>query len=395
MSESKGLSAKLPPKERIDLSGLQEEITDAASQAESLEEAVRPVLERVCEACGFSCGHVYRVLDRGQPLLVPTGVWYGSGRASTSDFRQVSEYVVFRSGEGIPGQVLSTRDPVWIARLFEGPEDPRLSSASALGLRSALAFPIKVGPDVVAVLEYFSSDPDFRPSPHLLELLGRVGERAGLTVQRERWERNLAAAVWEEQQRLARELHDFATQDMIAAALLTEHLTKRLGESQASETETAREILEAIQRAITSVRAIIKDLRPVPVGRDGFIPALRDLLDSIKTRRGIHCSFQCDDGIRIHDDDTAVHLHAIAREALHNAVRHAHPKHILVELTRRAGVLCLTIQDDGIGFERSAPPQGYGLRIMRHRAQHIGASMRIDTGEPSGTKIVILLPEES
>jgi len=89
----------------------------------------------------------------------------------------------------------------------------------------------------------------------------------------------------------------------------------------------------------------------------------------------------------------ATRLFRIAREAVHNAVKHGMSKQIVIRL-RDAGELQLEIQDDGIGIpERQAELEGNGngngngIRIMRYRAGLIGGQLRIQNAEVGGTKV--------
>ena len=86
----------------------------------------------------------------------------------------------------------------------------------------------------------------------------------------------------------------------------------------------------------------------------------------------------------------------IVREALSNAIKHSQASHIDVSLTHRDhGFLCLTIQDDGIGFDPDGDfhhPAGLGLSMMVERALSVGGHTRIESTGGNGTLITILLP---
>jgi len=85
---------------------------------------------------------------------------------------------------------------------------------------------------------------------------------------------------------------------------------------------------------------------------------------------------------------------SIAREALTNAVRHAAATRVAVTITAADGVVLLEIADDGTGFDALAPAaEGHnGLTNMRRRAESLGGTLRVDTGEGNGTRIIVSLP---
>jgi signal transduction histidine kinase len=87
----------------------------------------------------------------------------------------------------------------------------------------------------------------------------------------------------------------------------------------------------------------------------------------------------------------------MAREALSNAVRHAHATRIILSLQSVESTLVLAIEDDGVGFEATAaPPSGHlGLANLRQRAIAIGGELTIDSTTGGGTRIRILVPQSS
>ena len=88
------------------------------------------------------------------------------------------------------------------------------------------------------------------------------------------------------------------------------------------------------------------------------------------------------------DSTVATHLYRIAQEAITNAVKHGRAKSIVVNLNSSADRATLTITDDGAGFPAGASGiGGLGLRIMKYRAEMIGASLRIGQADTKGTTV--------
>jgi signal transduction histidine kinase len=86
-------------------------------------------------------------------------------------------------------------------------------------------------------------------------------------------------------------------------------------------------------------------------------------------------------------------LFQIAQEAVRNAVRHACPTCLRIGLIVDNGQLVLSVGDDGSGIKASADgSSGLGLRIMKHRASVIGATLSVGGSEPRGTLVICRLP---
>ena len=94
------------------------------------------------------------------------------------------------------------------------------------------------------------------------------------------------------------------------------------------------------------------------------------------------------DNVEIQDDFTAGQLFLIAREAVHNAIKHAQPKAIEVCLSQQASRIVLTVRDDGCGTSADIKSsKGAGLHIMQHRALAIGGLLDIRSAPGQGTEV--------
>ena len=88
----------------------------------------------------------------------------------------------------------------------------------------------------------------------------------------------------------------------------------------------------------------------------------------------------------------ATHLYRIAQEAVGNAIKHGHARHIVICLKTAPPRTILTIQDDGLGLPAVPPkPKGMGLRIMQYRAGVCGGSLAVQPGSRGGTSVVCSL----
>jgi signal transduction histidine kinase/CheY-like chemotaxis protein len=108
-------------------------------------------------------------------------------------FRRVTEATHFVPGAGLPGRVLESGEPAWISDVTKDQNFPRAKMATDLGVKGAFAFPVLVGSDVVAVLEFFS-DQAVEPHETLLDVVAQIGIQLGRVVERKRSEKQLRKA---------------------------------------------------------------------------------------------------------------------------------------------------------------------------------------------------------
>jgi signal transduction histidine kinase len=221
-------------------------------------------------------------------------------------------------------------------------------------------------------------------------LLQALSQRAGLAIQNARlFEQAQQAAMHEERQRLARELHDAVTQTLFSASLIAE-VTPRLWERDPVEGRRRLEELRRLTRgALAEMRALLVELRPgalveVPLGH-----LLRQLADATISRSGLAIEVRVD-GERELRPDVQVGLYRIAQEALNNVVKHAQAQRVDVRLATEPHGVDLSVRDDGQGFDPASVPPGHlGLGIMRERALAIGAQLDISNHGGSGTCVLV------
>ncbi|MEO5656508.1 MAG: EAL domain-containing protein, partial [Nitrospiria bacterium] len=117
--------------------------------------------------------------------------WHLDTPEQFESFRRVTEALSLEPGKGLPGRVLASRQPAWVRDVTVDDNFPRANPARVCGIRAGFAFPVWVGKEVVAVLEFFSteiSDPD----PAFLTVMANIGTQLGRVVERKRTEERLS-----------------------------------------------------------------------------------------------------------------------------------------------------------------------------------------------------------
>ncbi len=204
-------------------------------------------------------------------------------------------------------------------------------------------------------------------------------------------ERALAAA--EERQRLARDLHDSVTQALFSISLGARALRKLALQDPQAAAEGLREQEIAAQRALQEMRALLAQLRS-PLPDDDLISALRKHCAQLAQQTGLQVRLDLPDSLTIsHEQATA--LYYIAREALHNVVKHGNTHEATCTLQQLPDAVSLTVEDAGQGFEVAAAEgnNGHlGLQNMRERAENLGGTLTITSEPGKGTRITAQLP---
>jgi PAS domain S-box-containing protein len=169
---------------------LLEDIASKANEAKNIAEAMQFAIERICEFTGWLLGHVCFVSEDGQELL-SSNIWNLTPKDSFLAFRESSAQPVSTNAAGLTGRAFSTARPAWIKDVTADPSCARQSTASQVGIKSAFAFPVLSGINVVAVMEFFSSAFCPPPSDALVKLIANVGTQLGQVVNRVRSQEKL------------------------------------------------------------------------------------------------------------------------------------------------------------------------------------------------------------
>jgi PAS domain S-box-containing protein len=160
----------------------------ALVESATFGDAAPKILEAICEALGWEFGALWRI-DREADVLRCVDTW----RASAADFPEFdrsSRVMTFSRGQGLPGRVWTTGQPVWIHDVVLDPNFPRAPSAVRENLHGAFGFPILLRGEVQSVMEFFSREIR-APDEDLLLMLTSVGNQIGLFVDRRRAQEEL------------------------------------------------------------------------------------------------------------------------------------------------------------------------------------------------------------
>lgn len=205
-------------------------------------------------------------------------------------------------------------------------------------------------------------------------------------------EKQILAVSEGERQRIGADLHDNLGQQLTAIELLCHSLREDLRDQPPLERQ-AGQICRFLRDAVSQTRQLARGLMPVSLEADGLIDGLAELVRRMG-QSSVQCEFVCNSAVKIRDTNVAGQLYRIAQEAVNNAMKHAHAGRVVVTLSQHLDVISLQIKDDGRGLSETKE-RGLGLQIMRHRANVIGATLKIDSAPGRGVTVTCILEENS
>jgi len=196
-------------------------------------------------------------------------------------------------------------------------------------------------------------------------------------------------AVAAERSRLARELHDAVTQTLFSATLIADVLPELWEMNITEGRRRLAELHQLTRGALAEMRALLVELRPNALIEIPLPTLLRQLTEAITGRARIQIQLSVE-GQRKLPADVQVGLYRITQEALNNVVKHSQATQAMVTV-RLGDTVRLTVADNGAGFDPTTVTADHlGLKIMRERAEAIGARLSVYSEPGEGAQISVI-----
>jgi PAS domain S-box-containing protein len=208
-------------------------------------------------------------------------------------------------------------------------------------------------------------------------------------TERKRLEREILQISNREQRRIGHDLHDGVCQQLAAIAYRVDMLADQLLEKKLGESSEAERIGSLLNDAMAQTRSVARGLFPVRLEEEGLVSALEEVANNATRIFRVRCDFSCTVPELKLETNTALHLYYIAQEAVLNGAKHGNASTISMAISRHQERFTLTVQDNGQGFDlQEGYTGGMGIRIMRYRAQMIGATLDLKSRPGEGTQII-------
>jgi PAS domain S-box-containing protein len=286
-------------RERTKLLQLLQEIAVVANEAFSIDNALNVTIDKICKETSLPCpetapliGHVYRLMTTDATPRVD--YWYLSNPKALAPFRTASEAIHFDDGVGLIGRVLVSHKLQWVADFTDDGTDPRAEAAGKAGLKTAIAFPILAGEDVVAIMELFTSE-TLTPEAPLLEALSQIGVELGRIVERkltrERLRQNeLLAAIGLTAAKLAHEISN-PLNGMYTSTQLLEHAYK---DAKGYDDDSIPSIVKGLKKEVDRLRSLLYEFRTLsgPMKFDFELADVSEIAHEVASLEGSHYARQ-------------------------------------------------------------------------------------------------------
>ncbi|HBB86167.1 MAG TPA: hypothetical protein DC047_00960 [Blastocatellia bacterium] len=409
---------------------LQYAVTQILSESNDFIESAGRILRAVCESLDWEVGGLWRV-DRPANVLRFVEICHAS-EMKTPEFDRLTQTTTFHKGVGLPGRIWASGEPVWIDNVVADSNFPRAPVAVREGLRGAFGFPIKLGEEVLGIVEFFSSEVR-TPDEELLKLVAGIGGQIGQFTERKQAEERLAELL--DSERAARGEAERANRlkDEFLATLSHELRTplnavigwSRMLQSGRLDQESATHALEVVERNAWAQKQIIEDILDVSrvitgklqmnltaVDLVAIVDAALDAVRPAMEAKDIKIETLLDSSLRLVSGDPD-RLQQVVWNVLSNAAKFTPAGgKVQIAVGQNNAHVEIEVKDTGPGIEPSFLPHvferfrqadgtttrthgglGLGLAIVRHLVELHGGTIAVENREDGpGAVFTIRLP---
>jgi signal transduction histidine kinase/integral membrane sensor domain MASE1 len=398
-------------------------VTQALNESPTLATAAHRLLNGIRENLIWDVGAIW-IVDRAAGVLRCLDVDHHP-RLAGSPFVAATRERIFAPGIGLPGRVWQSGQPAWISDVTRDANFPRGPAAAAQGLHAAFGFPIRLGDEVLGVIEFFSGEIRL-PDDDLLRMFATVGAQIGQFIDRRRAEEQRAVLLAELERALQAKDEFLAIlgHELRNPLAPLRNAAEILAVRAADDPAIAR-IQQIIERQVRHMVRLVDDLLDVSRITRGRVELRRERVAMadvvaraaeaarpLMEERGHELSADLPTEPVTVDGDP-VRLEQALGNLLQNAARYTEGHgHIAVSLAREGGEAVIRVTDDGIGiapemlervFElfvqgerprhRSAEGLGIGLTLVRNLVEiHGGRVSARSEGPGRGSEFIVRLP---
>ncbi len=384
-----------------ELSALNAVVT-TVNQSLNLDKILNDALAKILTVMEIEAGVVHLLDEKANQLI--TMVHHGL----SSEYAQ--EIKKLKPGEGIAGQVVQSGESIIVNNATDDPKAAKMVGERRK-FRAYISLPVRSKNKVLGTLSLASYLPN-KFEPETVHLLSAMGDAIGIAVEnaraakrleeankiREQLLEKLISAQEEERRRIARELHDEASQSLAALAINLQNIADTLP-STFGDTKQKLDVLKerAIQTA-GGIRNLALELRPSALDDLGLSMAIDWYAKDYLVKRGLDVKIEVTGPKTKLPSYTETMLFRIIQEALTNIVKHAEASKVRVRLQFSESTAIVQVEDNGKGFDVETALSGEGARRnlglhgMAERATLLGGAFIIRSQPGEGTCLRVEVP---
>jgi len=205
----------------------------------------------------------------------------------------------------------------------------------------------------------------------------------------------IIAAQEEERKRLSREIHDGPAQ-MMANVLMRSGLIEKTFREKGIDAaiNELNDLKRTVRNALSEVRRIIYDLRPMALDDLGIVPTLKKYLSTVMDYNdGVYIQFLSSGQERRISSGHEVAIFRLVQECVNNSLKHGNPKEINVKIEWARNDINIVVKDDGEGFDtENVREHSFGIIGMKERIDLLEGKMELHSGIGKGTIVIFKIP---
>ncbi|NNC49900.1 MAG: sensor histidine kinase [Flaviramulus sp.] len=202
---------------------------------------------------------------------------------------------------------------------------------------------------------------------------------------------NIEEARAIEKKRISEELHDGVLGRLFGTRLSLDSLNMNNSEEAIKTRSQYIDELKAIEQ---DIRKVSHELNADFVSGSGFIDIIKTLVETQTLAYNLKYKLDYDESI-IWEEVTnkmKIHIYRIIQESLHNIYKHAKATEVKISFELKNNVICLSLTDDGSGFDVNKAKSGIGLKNMNSRIKDINGTIYLTSKKDEGTTVTIEAP---
>jgi len=194
-----------------------------------------------------------------------------------------------------------------------------------------------------------------------------------------------------EKSRISQELHDGVLGRLFGTRLSLDSLNMN---TNPEAVKTRGQYIEELKNIEQDIRKVSHELSSDFIAGSGFMDIIKTLVET--QTKAYKLKYKLDFSENINWDKvpnkTKIHIYRIVQESLQNIYKHANAGMVKISVILKNNVICLTITDDGSGFDVNKAKKGIGIKNITSRVDEIQGKLVIKSEKGKGTKIEIQVP---